>query len=627
MPFDSPDENLGGLLNSVQDGRIQLPDFQREWKWDTDRISSLLASISLDYPIGVLMMLEIGGGDVNFKPRPIAGANSGAKEPEKLLLDGQQRMTSLYQSLRSEEPVNTVDSRNKRLKRWYYVDIRKSLSPDVDREDAILAVPEDRKVRSDFGRIVEADYSTTEEECKSEVFPLGRAFDMSAVFAWQGRYLDVHPQGKEVASERWNQFFAEVLNRFVQYTIPVIVLRKETPKEAVCTVFEKVNTGGVVLNVFELLTATFAAEDFRLNDDWARRKEQLARRHLLTDLESTDFLQAVALISSYRRRQLAVGATTGEDAPLPAVSCRRKDILRMTLTDYQSAADDATAGFNWAAQFLARERIFTARDIPYRSQLVPLAALRAVLGGTIDHHACAKKVRQWFWSGVLGELYGGAIETRFARDVEQVPDWLGNGPQPRTVTEASFEASRLETLRTRNSAAYKGIHALLMRGGAQDWLKSTDIDMAAFFDLNVDIHHVFPRAWCKDQGIDQARSDSIVNKTPLSWDTNRSIGGRPPSSSLKTVQERNEHTDDEIDRLLAQHLVDAKTLRTDDFSGFYESRKNSLLALIAEALDKTVIRDDQAPEESPTYDVEVEMPDPDEELAAVLDDSVSAEGQ
>ena len=90
MPFDSPDINLGALLGDVEAGKVQLPDFQREWKWDDDRIASLLVSISLDHPVGVLMMLEVGGSDVRFKPRLVAGVPDPPPDhPERLLLDGQ----------------------------------------------------------------------------------------------------------------------------------------------------------------------------------------------------------------------------------------------------------------------------------------------------------------------------------------------------------------------------------------------------------------------------------------------------------------------------------------------------------------------------------------------------------
>src|SRR5271165_4372182 len=112
MPFDSSDLNLGDLLQDVGCGKIRLPDFQRNWKWDTDRIVGLLASVSLGYPVGVVMLLETGGPDVQFAIRLVSGVDeAGATEDaEQLVLDGQQRLTSLYQSLKSGRVVQTQDS-------------------------------------------------------------------------------------------------------------------------------------------------------------------------------------------------------------------------------------------------------------------------------------------------------------------------------------------------------------------------------------------------------------------------------------------------------------------------------------------------------------------------------------
>lgn len=90
MPFESPDWPLADLLSAVASGKLQLPDFQRDWKWDDDRIASLLATVSLGYPIGVVMTLETGGDGSRFKPKPIAGVpENGLFDPEQLLLDGQ----------------------------------------------------------------------------------------------------------------------------------------------------------------------------------------------------------------------------------------------------------------------------------------------------------------------------------------------------------------------------------------------------------------------------------------------------------------------------------------------------------------------------------------------------------
>src|SRR5687768_6516255 len=98
--FDSTKESLLDLLNSVQDGETQLPDFQRGWVWDDEHLRSLLASISVSFPIGAVMMLETGNPNVRFKPRLVEGLTLPVvPEPERLILDGQQRLTSLFQAL------------------------------------------------------------------------------------------------------------------------------------------------------------------------------------------------------------------------------------------------------------------------------------------------------------------------------------------------------------------------------------------------------------------------------------------------------------------------------------------------------------------------------------------------
>ena len=159
--FQTNPIDLNKLLEDCEDGIIQLPDFQRSWVWDEDRIKSLIASVSRAFPVGALMSLDTGG-PVNFKPRPIEGAPPGAKDvpPQSLLLDGQQRMTSLYQVTLRGKVVETETPKKKKVKRWFYIDLRKALDPSVDREEAIVGVPEDRVVRSEFGRKVDMDLST-----------------------------------------------------------------------------------------------------------------------------------------------------------------------------------------------------------------------------------------------------------------------------------------------------------------------------------------------------------------------------------------------------------------------------------------------------------------------------------
>ena len=622
MPYESPDYPLSDLMDNVGNGKIQLPDFQREWKWDDDHITSLLASISVGHPVGVLMMLEVGGNDVNFAAKPLAGAEKGVTgAPERLLLDGQQRMTSLFQALASDCAVQTSDGRKRRLTRWYYVDMHKALAAPGDLEEAILSIPEDRVIRKDFGRSVVLDISTLDAECRAEMFPLSGVFDLVATNEWMWHYMQLDQEKMPERGQRWNRFQKEVLANFTNYKVPVIVLTKDTPKEAVCTVFEKVNTGGVPLNVFELLTATFAGENFRLKDDWQDRQKELRKRKVNSTLESSDFLQAVSLLAT-RDRKLA---WTGTDSDAPGVSCKRKDILQLTLDEYRLWADAAVEGFDWAAKFLAQEGIFTARDVPYRTQIVPLAAIRATLGEEIENHGTIARIRQWYWSGVLGELYGSAVETRFARDLEEVVDWIkSDGPAPGTASAASFNSSRLLTLRTRNSAAYKGLYALLMRNGGLDWQKHQPMSLATFFDYRVDIHHIFPQHWCNENGVDVVHRESIVNKTAISYATNRRIGGRAPSVYLPILERHADIPAEQLDQILTTHLIDAEALRANDFNRFFEDRKRSLLAVISAAMGKPVNLDDEnIATELGLYEPEPDdLPDePDQFTARVSDTS------
>jgi hypothetical protein len=242
-------QSLQQVLQSTKEGKTQLPDFQRSWVWHNEQISSLLASVSLSYPIGAVMMLETGNPLVRFKHRLLEGAApSQPQKPEQLILDGQQRITSLFQVLLSGKPVITKAARSKEIHRWYYVDITKALDPNADREETIINVPEDRIVRNFRGDIL-ADYSTTEKECAAEVFPLKLVFDSSGLFNWMQKYVNLEPTER---FNRWTNFFEEVIHPYQQYQLPIILLSKETPREAVCQVFEKVNTGGVFLTVFEL---------------------------------------------------------------------------------------------------------------------------------------------------------------------------------------------------------------------------------------------------------------------------------------------------------------------------------------------------------------------------------------
>ena len=588
--FSSDKNPLSDLLQKAESGVLQLPDFQRGWVWDDNHIKSLLASISLSYPIGAVMTLETGNSGVRFAPRLLEGVECDPVEPDMLLLDGQQRMTSLFLALKSKKPVPTRDLRGHRIDRHYYADINKSIDSNIEREEeAIISVPEDRTIKSDFGRTVKLDLSTRDKEIAAGLFPLDIILDGGARMDWMMAYISSRQPNIEKALQTWKQFQTEIIEPFLHYQVPVIKLAKSTTKEAVCQVFEKVNTGGVTLTVFELLTATYAADNFNLREDWKRRSKELRDREILGQLQETEFLQVVTLISTFEKRKRSLASGDFEDKA-PAVSCKRREILRLPLEEYSKWADIVMEGLKRAETFLRSECMFRRWDLPYASQLIPLGAIFGVLGEVGDTFQNRQRLSRWYWCGVLGELYGGSTDTRFANDIQDCVAWLEGGDQPRTVRDAQFQAGRLLTLRTRNSAAYKGLYALQMKLGAREFRTGSAIDSDAYADHHIDIHSVFPRAWCASKGIRDDVANCIVNKTAIDVHTSRIIRGSAPSAYLRRI-EKEEGMDREIlDRILRSHDIDPVTLWRDDFESFFNDRFESLIGQIERIMQKTVNR-------------------------------------
>ena len=590
--FDSTKLPLPQVIRDITTGKIQLPDFQRGWIWDDDHIKSLLISVARSFPIGAVMTLDTGG-DVGFQVRPIEGVTFDGRtpEPDKLILDGQQRLTSLTSVLAWDRPVTTTDNKRRNYPRYYYIDIKLALEGDR-MEDAFISIPQDRKLKTNFDRDVVLDLSNRELECDNFYFPCSQILNSDD---WE---MDLQKYCPEKVGE-YMDFRRDVINEFRSYQLPIITLGRATSKEAVCLVFEKVNTGGVALTVFELVTATFAADGFSLRDDWfgnvdrklkGRSVRLNAIRALGDIVEPTDFLQAISLRQSYatKLRDLEAGKTGKMVSP---VSAKRTAVLSLKLEAYQEYADDVEQGYENAAQFLRKQCIFSNKDVPYRTQIVPLAAVMSILKERWREPKIYDRLTQWYWCGVLGELYGGAVDTRIANDFEDLINWFTSDLEtlPRTISDAFFQESRLDSLRSRRSAAYKGLNSLVLQNGAEDFFWKESIRELSDEEIGLDIHHIFPRSWCEQEGVSWEFFESCVNKTPISYKANRMIGGKSPSDYLQAIQ-RHEHVemdDSQMARILETHGIDSYAMRIDNFELFYRRRKISLLKIIERVMGKS----------------------------------------
>ena len=380
MAVKSNDTNLSELLKTVGNGKSQLPDFQRSWVWDDMRICKLIESLTSGFPMGAAMFLDYSADtNVKFGYRLFEGVDEQFENvvPDALVLDGQQRLTTLYHSLQGDGIVDTVDFRNKRIRRKFYVDVNKALSADILPLEAVFSVNEKGVVKSHFGPDIPGGVTDRETALAAGVIPV------SALLSDEGTDMIFDlAEGPDLVAEaatafsgsardRAKHFHNTVAKPLIRYSVPMIRLDRETAQGGVGSIFAQANSAGLQMDVFDLLTAVFANEDpdFKLHDDWADIETTLRQYPALDSVGRTEFLTAVALFVTAQE-----GYASGQ----------REDILRLNLPTYRAASAAIRAAFVETAEFLRQRCIVDPSLVPYPAQLVPLTAILALLGGSAE---------------------------------------------------------------------------------------------------------------------------------------------------------------------------------------------------------------------------------------------------
>ncbi|MBV7292892.1 GmrSD restriction endonuclease domain-containing protein [Corynebacterium sp. TAE3-ERU16] len=584
MGFTTPSYDLTDLFARIDRGDIQLPDFQRDYSWNVDRIRSLIVTVLRGYPIGCLMALDTRNEPMRFRPRPLAGAPDTGRNPGMLILDGQQRLTTLYHCLRGDGLVDTVDFRNKRIRRRFYVDVDKAVSEDIMPDEAVLSIDADGEIKSHYGPKIPGGIPDRETARAHGLVPV------SALLEDEGTDMlfDFVEGADAVTRERVKRFNNTVAKPLVRYSVPIIRLDRETAQGGVGSIFSQANSAGLQMDVVDLLTAVFASEDpdFRLSDSWREIEEALREHPVLDGVDRTAFFTAVTLLTTAGK-----GHASGH----------REDILRLTLADYAPAAQRTVDAFISAAEFLEARCISDTTRIPYAAQITPLAVILSLLGETPEVFRCSAAVdrlNRWFWSGVFGELYGSAsVVVRTGRDVNQVTPWVraaldgeSEVPEPASISDARFVESRLLSVGP-ESGVWKGTHALLMGRGARDWRTGDRFDAQNLVEDEEGFHPIFPPRYCRRTGVNQMLADSVLNRSPLSRRTEMVMDGAEPARYLARVQSKSLMDDDEFDAVLASHLLDPRVLRNACSDDFFADRRTRLLKMIEEAMGKGAIHD------------------------------------
>jgi hypothetical protein len=589
--FTPKEQKLKSLLEGIDACSIVLPNFQRPWVWEPELIRELIISVAHRYPAGSLLTIPIIDADSVLAFHPFEGANQqSSTRPTLMVLDGQQRLTSLYQALYSQNGVLIRNGRKDHIY-YFYLDVALLMhSQDQDGnydddsifERALFYVRENQKGKREryegLRRLYEL--ATFDDEVAAGVLPLNGIFSAdNSLEKWRDSYLqpaDPHAPFSLYKEQRdkWDSLVSPWLDRIRDYPFPAVELYPKMPLGAICHIFEKVNSMGVPLSVFDLCTAILWTQGFHLNEKWKETRAELARLVPMQNLQPVHFLQGLSLLDSLTRKLTSSGAPV-------AVTCRKPDLMTMKRDTLERWWETLEDGYLESAKFMTNQGIISEKILPYSTLIVPLSAIFGYLKsqqGNVSVGAAWPKIERWYWCSVFSHRYSATTETISAQDLEQVIRWINGGEEPDVVRTFIFRSDELQEITSIRNVTYKGILCLLARNGATDFGGGGKLTTSLYYETRQNHHHIFPWKALEDLKIEDPRADTIVNKTLISEPINGSIGGKKPSEYVQDL--RDKLGTSLFDDILKTHMIEPVDLENDDWIGFVNNRRAQLRQLV-----------------------------------------------
>ncbi|HLK13273.1 MAG TPA: DUF262 domain-containing protein [Fimbriimonadaceae bacterium] len=529
---------LSHLLSSIEARKLALPDFQRDFVWEPTATVDLLCTLERGFPAGSLLFIRCGS-DNFLEAREFSGAPGlTGTMPAELVLDGQQRLTSLYGALYGRGEYR------------FFVDVKK-LRSGASFEESLF-----------FRRASRLEgLDEREQQAAQLIFPLAQLFSPSGGFIdWSTSVAELAPEG-----ESGFEFLKtlQVLNKrhfepIATYAFPVVSLPDTTPPEAVCKIFSTINSTGVRLTTFDLLAAKLWPEGFRLRREWTAATEKEELLHDFLGDDGYAILQAIAVRSGR--------------PPTPT------GILQLTGEAFRSHWETVLVSMTAVLRFLRDEcGVRRPAYLPYGPALVPLAATwdRIQQAAGPERGVRRTKLARWFWCSSFGQRYEVSASSRVAQDYKELVEWLEGRGVPRIVDGLEFNPSDLLAATRPNAGLYRATLSLILRHGARDFHSGELLSSERLRDDGVDDHHVVPTRSKAAAGHPDTLLNTVLNRALIDPATNKRISNKNPSVYIREI----EQAQGPIDAVLESHLLPAAPdgpLRKDDLMGFLEWRQGKI---------------------------------------------------
>ena len=411
------------LIAEIEAGRLALPEFQREFEWQDDRVEALLTTLLKGWPAGSLLFLE-ATDSLFFRPRRFHGGPpvSESRFRGTIVLDGQQRLTSIYHALTGAgESVFAIA-----------VPLKTPLKTEVDDvEDMVVSY-----TRRQWQRLARGGAPVVIDE--SLVVPFTALRTISGVYEWfdstAERLRDEHPD----VGTRLRDLYRLLLENLHSYAFPAVFVDSEVAPAAVARIFERVNRNSEPLSTFDLLVAKTFREGWNMREQWDAACSE------------TPILEAF-----FGKSGVVVAETISLGSPRPSV--RKSDVLDLDSGRIRQEWDKGVEAVRYVLHRLERDCGCNGPSLLTYGALVPLyGALAArdvrLLGDGYD-------LRRHFMLTSLALRFDAAANTRV---VEEFQALCHGGVQTKDGRAAGISALTLtEATRQSHGAIYRAVVALL----------------------------------------------------------------------------------------------------------------------------------------------------------------------
>jgi hypothetical protein len=553
------------LVEQAYEGKICLPNFQRDFVWTREEVADLVRSIVRGYFIGSLLLLDCDPNNPPFAPIALRGAEPPQRDPrpELLVLDGQQRLSSLIYALTAPD-LSLKDSSQRR---WFFVNL-----------DVLMSEPDSDDVVFDRAKRELRGLDSVETQYEQRILPCTVLLSQQSFFQWRDGFEDwlrrTTPDGLERYRAEWREPWTSAVTAFQTFEAPLVELPRVDDDDSesigrVCAIFEKLNSTGVDLSVYDLLTARLYRHGIRLHDLWDEATTTHERLRTWSEGKADTHKFGVLVL-----RTLAL--LRGLD-PKPRI------LIDLSPAGFDDDWRRAAAAIERALELLTlvgRDGfgVFAEKWLPGFGLIPILAALRTEIDDRNLGDQERAQLRRWYWSNVFMERYSSAVESKSRKDyLEMTRHWFEDGPEPEMFREArnwiGGAGFRVRDSASYASSLYSGIFCLLALSNARDWRRGEDIRLQELQD-----HHIFPRAYLKRHDIvNKTKVNSIANRTLISNETNGRISDKAPADYLS---DQDVFPSGDRDDLLGPHFIDSTTtpildaavedLANDELTGLYE---------------------------------------------------------